>query len=235
MKKLLLACVVAASGIMAANAENYSFVALSYDNTQLWYGDNFGTKDGLSVIGHDSNSASLNGFGIQYTYGIGITKLPMNIEVGLKWNMGFDGTKINEEYQGVNLQEKINTQFMRLSIPVSYIYHWKATDLITIAPYAGFDFRFNLLAKTKDKLTTNVAGVAAAEQEMDWFNKDDMGDDTANRFQLAWHIGVRFEVSKLFLGLEYGTDMMPFWSAEYLTAKQHINTGNFSLNVGFKF
>ena len=229
---------------MAASAQNYSIVSLSYDNTQLWYGSNPSSKAGLSALGHESNSASLNGFGIQYSYGIGLGDKPMNVEVGLKFSMGFDSAKESESYSGITVENKVSTQLMRLGIPVSYIYHFNINDQFAIAPYAGLDFRFNLLAKSTYKATAkgSVAGVSIDEEEkstLDWFKKD--GDNgvgefsTFNRFQMGWHVGVRFEYTKLFLGLEYGTDFIPAMSHSEDGFKHHINTGNFALSVGCKF
>lgn len=243
MKKLLLAgAVVLAAGI-AAEAQNYSLVALSYDNTQLWYGDNQGYKKGLEAMGHESNSASLNGFGIQYSYGIGITDKPMNIEVGVKWNMGFNGVTQKEGDDGYSLEYKYRTQFMRLGIPVSYIYHIPVNDMFKIAPYAGIDFHFNLLAKTKITGTLSYMGESeSSDQTYNWFKKDGdegVGDNTFKRFQMGWHIGVRFEYKKLFLGVEYGTDFMPVMSTKVTyddeTYKSHINTGNLAINLGCYF
>ena len=232
MKKLLLLGLLGIFGV-AAQAENYSTLSVSYDNTQLWYGDNWGDDEGLEAIGVEGNKSSLNGFGIQYNYGIGLGSKPMNIEVGLKWNMGFKSVSLTEDYYGYFYEDKVSTQFMRLNIPVSYIYHFHVNGMFAIAPYAGLDFRFNLLAKTKWKEYED--GELDYEDSWSWFDKDEMGDDTAKRFQMGWHVGVRFEVKKIFLGVEYGTDFMPFWSSKWQGEKSHIKTGNLAVSVGYKF
>ena len=243
MKKLLLASVLLICGA-AAQAESYSTVAISYDNTGL----TSNRKDILEMAGFESKakSGSLNGFGLQYNYGIGIGSLPMNVEVGLKWNMAFAKHTYNEDFNYGNYEEKANMTLMRLNIPVSYIYHFNVKNILNISPYAGLDFRFNLLAKTKwsgTEYILNNDGTYDAEdledETINWFSKDDMGGYTANRFQMGWHIGVRFEVQKIFLGLEYGTDFMPLWSVNENVGskniKSHINTGNFALSLGYKF
>ena len=232
MKKILFLGLLGIIGV-TAQAENYSTLSVSYDNTQLWYGDNRGNDGGLGAIGVDGNKSSLNGFGLQYNYGIGLGSKPMNIEVGLKWNMGFKSASITENYYGDFYENKFSTQFMRLSIPVSYIYHFHVNDMFAIAPYAGLDFRFNLLAKTKWKGYED--GELDYEESWSWFDKAEMGDDVSKRFQMGWHVGVRFEVKKCFLGVEYGTDFMPFWTSKWEGEKSHINTGNLAVSVGYKF
>lgn len=245
MKKLLLAGALILGGL-AAQAESYSTIAISYDNTGLTSNQ----KGVLTSMGFDekAKSGSLNGFGLQYNYGIGISQLPMNVEVGLKWSMGFTSHKYSESYSSyVNSEENIKTNLMRLAIPVSYIYHINVKNVMNISPYAGIDFRFNLMANTKysgaeytfDPSTGSYDADDYEDITQNWFSKDDMGGSTANRFQMGWHIGVRFEVKSIFLGLEYGTDFMPFWSYKNLSGNKkdnlHINTGNFALSLGYKF
>lgn len=244
MKKFLLAGLLFIGGAFA-QAENYSSVAISYDNTGLTANN----KGILQMAGFEykAKSGSLNGFGLQYNYGIGISELPMNVEVGLKWSMGFTKHTYNESNSYGNFEETISTSLMRLGIPVSYIYHFNVKNLLTISPYAGLDFRFNLMAKTKwsgteysfDSSEGSYDSDDLDDESINWFSKDDMGGYTANRFQMGWHLGVRFEVRKIYLGLEYGTDFMPLWSVtEYngsKNVKNHINTGNFALSLGYKF
>ena len=83
MKKLIILGLLGIIGI-AVKAENYSTLSVSYDNPQSWYGDNWGDDEGLEGVGVEGNTSSLNSFGIQYNYGIGIGRLPMNLETGLK-------------------------------------------------------------------------------------------------------------------------------------------------------
>lgn len=265
MKKVLLLGLLGVAAV-AAQAENYSTVAISYDNTQLWYGDNFPVKSefGLSTVGVAGNSSSLNGFGLQYNYGIGLGDKPMNIEVGVKWSMGFLNKSYTydefiqnfnpEDYDGpyeVEGNSKYNTTMMRVGIPVSYIYHFNINDDFAIAPYAGIDFKFNVLAKTKVKTDFTYKGydVYFDDYTINWMKGKYEGHDfegvddeytkfeKAKVFQMGWHVGVRAEWKKLFLGIEYGTDFMPFWSEKYegTSYKSHINTGNLAISVGCKF
>lgn len=239
MKKTLLT-ITLCLGALLANADNYSTASLSYDNMHLQYGSNFGEDEGLFMMGQEGNGMSLNGFGLQYSYGFGLGKLPMNLEVGLKWNMIFNQTSEKDydyDYDTKYIfEEKFNTRFMRLSIPISYIYHFNLKNNIVVAPYAGVDLRFNLLGSTTYKyIESDKYGKVTEEEKWNYFSKEDMGDATFNRFQFGWHLGVRLEYTKIFLGLEYGTDFNPLFSYKDDIYKEHINTGNFSLNIGYKF
>lgn len=245
MKKILLAGALAITAVFSSSAENYSTIELSYDNTQI----SANKPKMLGGFGIDKGkSFSLNGVGLQYNYGIGVSRLPMNVEIGLKLSAGFNGKTLITN--GGIRENKYNTQLIRLAIPVSYIYHIPVKDSFSIAPYVGLDFRFNLIANTKYSskfLVPDGEGGYDIEEEDDedvdtggsWFDKTKHGFTTANRFQMGWHIGARFEFSKVFIGIEYGTDFIPFLS--YTTKdgnkdkKNTFNTGNLAVGIGYKF
>lgn len=230
MKKFIFAAIVALISMTGARAENYMFGAVSYENTH------FGFK---STDPQDNYGMGLNGFGLQYTYGFGITDRPMNVEVGLNWNMVFGSKNIQDIPQnGVGFDTKLHQNLMRLNIPVSYIYHFNAMGNFGIAPYAGLDLRFNLVSKMSEKTTVYNNGLYVDEnkESISYFSKSDMQGHPARRFQLGWHIGVRFEYQmKYFLSLQYGTDFIRFYNFSYGDYNEHINTGNFALSLGYYF
>lgn len=192
---------------------SYNLIGVSYDNTHL------GGKDyGYS----DEESLSLNGFGLEYTHGFGLSRtLPMYLEIGLKWNMGF-GAWEPDDYD----YEKNSYQMMRFNVPVSYAWRFAIGENFSVTPYAGIDFRFNAMGRTKFELDDY--------EEDEWvnlFDKDDMYGDTWNRFQMGWHVGVRAEYSHVFLGVNYGTDFIKAYSKH----KSHVSTGNLNVSLGYRF
>lgn len=239
MKKILLAGALAIAAVFSSSAENYSTISLSYD----YLGLSASQKGMMSDLGYaeKDKSGALNGLGLQYNYGIGIGNLPMNVELGAKFSVGFLGKSYHED----EVNFKFNTQMMRLSIPISYIYHFHLKNNISIAPYVGLDFRLNLLADTKVvgqveyyDPDTETYDIEEEDYKYSWFDKDEMGLNPAKRFQMGWHLGVRFEFNKVLLGIEGGTDFLPFWNYTYMankTKKEHINTSNLAISIGYKF
>lgn len=230
MKKVISLAIIAVSA-MSVSAQlasdmslseidapgSYNLVGVSYDNTDL---------SGKNYTFNGKESMGLNGFGVEYTHGFGLTRsLPMYLEAGLKFNMGF-GSNADD---GV----KVKMQMARLSVPVSYAWRFGFGDGMAFTPYAGIDFRFNAIGRLKAE---NSDG-----DESDWmsvFDKEDMGgeDETWNRFQLGWHVGARFEYSSLFIGLNYGTDFIKAYNdTDDEGDKYHVSTGNFAVTVGFRF
>lgn len=232
MKKIILFC-LAFVAFFSVKAENYMFGELSYDNTHMGYKSTFPDND-LMI-----SSMGLNGFGLQYTYGFGITDRPMNVEVGAKWSMVFGGKTVKDiPFTGVGEEINTHVNLMRLAIPVSYIYHFPLMGKLAIAPYLGLDLRFNLMSQLKVKYTEYLNGDYVDQEKLNlsYFNKKDMDGHPASRFQLGWHLGVRIEGNqKYFLDIQYGTDFVRFYNHTLGEANAHINTGNFSLGLGYYF
>lgn len=93
------------------------------------------------------------------------------------------------------------------------------TDAFSITPYAGLDFRVNLLFN----------GSYDGESES-LFDDPDM-----NRFQMGWHIGTRFEFNRISLGLSYGTDFIKLYNYSDDGEYDRWSTNNLALSVGYRF
>lgn len=191
---------------------SYNLVGVSYDNLRL-SGKNYD-------FGNDK-SWGLNGFGVEYTHGFSLSSsLPMYLEAGFKFNIGYGSKSIDEDYDDYSY--KIKMQMMRLNVPVSYAWRFNVGDGMAVTPYAGLDFRFNVLGRIK----------ANDDEWMSVFNEDDMGEDeTWNRFQLGWHIGVGFNYKHLYVGVNYGTDFINAFKYK----KSSVSSGNLGITLGYTF
>lgn len=212
--------------LFTSKAESYNTFSLSYENIQLWTG-------GKSL---KTETDYLNGFGLQYNHGIGLGEKPMNIEVGLKLNFDFN----YDSYKIITAKYKDTFFFMQMNIPISYIYNFTLSEKCRLAPYAGLDFNVNLIANNtltdpNDVSVTNslFKKQAYEGEEFSWIN------NKWKRFQMGWHIGLRFIYEKYYLGLEYGTEFMPIGSNTFKlndeVYKYNTKTGNLSINLGYYF
>lgn len=223
----------------------YNRIGISYNNTHFGYNKNAG--------GSDSNF-SLNGVGIDYIHGFGLTSnYPIFLEVGLNatFNFGSDSEEGDKDYfyNDYWMRSKYTSkkQFINLQVPVNFVYRFQVTDDWTIAPYLGLNFKLNVVGKFRTDLEIdhNVpsnllsqAGIRESDlkEEGEWqnvFDKDDMGsnDNTWNRFQMGWHIGCGFQYKPFYLGIQYGTDFIPAFKYE----KAKVNTGNLKISLGYSF
>lgn len=149
--------------------------------------------------------------------------LPFFLETGLAFQYSYYNSNreyvFSSEYPEAYSEEKINMG--TLSVPLNVTYRCAIPNTnIMIAPYLGLRLKCNLWAKG-----TQTVGYIGIEEEnkIDLFDKDDMGgNNTANRLQVAWQIGVNVNFKKVHLGIGYGKDLGDFlkktkFSTTYLT------------------
>lgn len=186
---------------------------------------------------------SLNGVGINYIHGFSLSQsTPIFIETGINANFGVGSTDtqalLTDGYDYYSTEIELKAQNVNLQVPVNFVYRIAASEDVTIAPYAGLNFKFNIVTKIKGKVS-----VDDISQESDWyslFSGDDMeeafGDDgTGNRFQMGWHIGVGVQYKPIYLGVSYGTDFIAAYSQKFNGKSAKINTRNLTVNVGYTF
>lgn len=125
-------------------------------------------------------------------------------------------------------------------VPVSLTYVWDLPNSsISLAPFAGVDFRLNAFGsmKTEKNLKSGYSAtdsewedVTGIKVKKDLFDKKDMGDEDATfkRFQMGWHIGLNAYFNKqYFVGVSYGSDFSE------IRKKTKVNTT--SLTIGMCF
>ena len=107
------------------------------------------------------------------------------------------------------------------TVPVDLVYDWQITDGFAIAPYAGVYGRFNFTAKEKEEY-------GGTRTTIDVFKKDQMGDNTWNRFQFGWQAGVNLRISEMMtIGGGYWMDL------NELT--DHLKLHGFNITLGTNF
>lgn len=164
-----------------------------------------------------SNTHTQYGLGLNYIYGYNLTghKLPLFVEFGPELNYTYKYEEI--DYWDIHdclETEKIRTRRLTLGTPVDFVYKFRLTDGITVAPYAGIDIKANLLAAT---YTNGI--------------KADAFSEGANLFQLGWNLGFGFYFNKFYLGHRYSEEITPFIEKH---RSKTIFRNNY-LNLGIRF
>lgn len=211
IKALILgACVAVAA--LPAMADGYNRVTVSYEN------ENYSPNEG-------SDGFNANGFGVEYTRGFGLASFPLYLEAGVKATFGFHSD--SEKAGSLKLEEKFTA--INLNIPVNVAYRIDlGANNMSVTPYTGLNFRVRCMAQ--NKVTASYDGESESET-MSWFDKDDMGDKTANRFQMGWNIGARFNYGPFGVGLGYTLDFMKFYS----NGDYKVSTGMFNVGLSYTF
>lgn len=227
---MIAAAVVAASSTAMAD---YNRVSISYDNTRYMYNKDF-------KVDSDYDGFGANGFGFNYMHGFALpTDHPMYIEVGGNINFMFGANSVlDEDFDKYRMQ----FQNVNLQIPVNYTWRFALGDNFKISPFAGLNFKLNMMSKMRYGIEYFDGGHEWGK----WINlfsdsADNMvhKDYTWNVFQMGWQIGVNFSFRQFVLGLQYGTDFIPAYRHNFkvknFSSTPAVNTGNFKLSLGFEF
>lgn len=199
---------------------SYNRIGVSYNNTH--YG---GNNDYNRYITDQDMDLSLNGVGLEYIRGFRLSSsIPMFLEIGVNINFNF-GTE--EGLESGYREYKNKYKDINFQVPVNFLYRFRITDEFSIAPYLGL----NLKAHAVTRKTTEYP-YKDSRCSVNLYSKDNMGEEnTWNRFQIGWHLGTYLQYSKVYLGIQYGTDFIPAYSHH----ESKINTGTFKLSVGYTF
>ncbi len=242
LKLLVAGCMFAIAG--TAMAEGYNRAGVTYNLGHYNFNKN------LKEEAETSNFCT-NGFGLNYVHGFGLSEsLPMYLEVGGELNFNFSNKKVyedNDEALGYKYTEKVNSLFqnINLNVPINFTWHFPITDDFTVAPYTGFSFKLHLMSRGKDKtefkgLPSDVLENWGVEEDK-WYSvfgseyKEEWGG-TWNRFQMGWQIGANgIYKNKYTVGLEYGYDMIPAFSAKDGYDDYRVTNGTFKITLGYIF
>ncbi len=233
MKKFLTIAVMALSFAGMANAQRAAEYSFGRTAPEITHYNRLGisyNNDAYRNNWHDpEDNFTLNGFGINYTHGFPLSRsLPMFIETGANINFNF-GKPWEDSDKEYDYKEYLKMQNINLQIPINYVYRFNITDDFSIAPYLGLNLKLHLITQMKEVYIED-----GDREESDWislFDKDEIGDDTYNRFQMGWHVGATFQYSRVSLGFQYGTDFIPVLKDDM----DKINTGSFRMTLGYNF
>ncbi len=206
-----------------AQAQDYNRVGVSYDHSNLGFNRN------MDILDRGSETVGDNGFALNYTHGFGVAQ-NMFVEVGGNIDFLFGSKSISEYDEKLTYKH----QNINLQVPVNYVYRFNITDGVSIDPYVGLNFKLHFANKFKLEYSDEDG-----TESSDWisvYDKDKMGkDDTWNRFQMGWHIGVGLNYEKYYLGVQFGTDFIPAYSETIDGDKYKVNTADVKITLGYTF
>lgn len=210
MKKTLLIAILGLMALVAkAQNENYNRIYIGYTP--------------IMATDDDMWDDTFHGLNVGYTKGLSLNgNVPLYLEVGanVQFNMYSE-----EEY---DYAHDLTMTFLQAQIPVNVTYLFPLGDSgITLAPYAGLSAKFNILGKQKLENPDN-----GNSHEVDFFSKDDLGDDTAKRFQVGMQLGANITFGeKLNLGIGYQRDLTSYMEYDHEKLMFH----GIVATIGFNF
>lgn len=186
--------------------------AQSYDKVGLSY-DHTQYYSEVKVGSLSANSTqNLNGVGFNYLHGFGVFQ---NVYVETGGSLIFQG----------GTEEKTKMQNLNATIPVNLVYALPITNGVTIDPFAGINGKLNIITRTKTG-------------DGEWKSCFD-GDDSYNRFQMGWQVGLRLNYDNYFLSAQYYSDFIPAYDRSTtiytITTKTKVTSSGVKITLGMAF
>ena len=153
--------------------------------------------------------------GLDYIHGFSLTdRLPLFLETGVNLNFNFgskDAVSADvSDYE--DFDDEDWDDFMDDMEDGDYDYEGYAYDY-------GYDDDYDYDDNDGSKWISN-------------FDKKQVGkNNTWNRFQMGWHVGVGFQYKPFYLGVQNGTDFI----AAYSYKKRKISSGNLKISLAYCF
>lgn len=165
------------------------------------------------------------GFELGYVKGINITtNMPLFLELG--GNFTFLHNK-NEDH---GITTKLTMANIAIPVDVAYKFAFSSSNF-TILPFIGPNFKFNLIGKTRADLSQIAEEDYKSKQNL--FDKDDMGDNTAKRFQFGMNIGAGVNIGKiLYVGYKLQPDFIRYMKID---SDNYSKTRTQYVTIGINF
>lgn len=182
------------------------------------------------------DSQSFTGLSLGYSHAFPVSNsIPLLIETGIGLQYSFYKEDIAEELDfdsyydyDYSVNQKVN--MFSAKVPVHLLYDWQIPNSsVSIIPFAGLNMRFNISGKSKVEYGKDLKDDYDLEDEdINLFDKKEMGGDPWKRFQIGWELGVKAKFNNKFLvGVSYGQDFSE------IAKKVKIHTTSITLGYCF--
>ena len=258
MKKLKLALFIAFAGLAAvASAQSAAISGSNASAADIPVGHQAVKATGWNRIffsyipsklvydATDVASDNLRGFSAGYLRGFSLTRrIPLYMEVGVALQYGFtesytgsSDTTYDEEQGYMSTSYSGRVHMVSVNVPINLLYRFSINDRLSISPYLGLGFRYNLACKAKFD-TKNRYGEYGEYEEVgatvsfSFFDKKLMkqaGFEPFNRFQPGFHAGIGLDYRMLHLAVDLGKDFDELSP----TGKGKIKTTSIIVGINF--
>ena len=203
------------------------------------------TPSKIAYDAPDVTDDNLKGISVGYLRGFSLThKVPLYMEVGAAFQYRFtdsyagsSDTTYDEEQGYTSVSYSARVHMMSVNVPINLLYRFNINDRLSISPYFGLDFRYNVACKIRVKMRKSYGEYgeyerAKATKSFSLFDKEFMGQmgvEPFNRFQPGFHGGISLDYRMLHLAVDLGKDFDELSP----TGKGKIRTT--SITVGYNF
>lgn len=187
--------------------------------TASYAGTTFGYKN------EAVETKNLNGVEIGITRGLSLSKkMPLYFELGLgaRYSFASDSETIYDEITETESVTDYKYSLWTINVPVNVTYKFDAGKGITVAPYAGLHFAFNVAGTVK-------VTEGDVTEDLNYFSPKDMGSNklTPDHIQIGGQIGVGAEWKKMYLGVGYSLDFSKY--------REDVTSKGIRVTLGYTF
>lgn len=206
------------SGVSAADAEPvFNTVDVTYSPVSY-----------TVSAGEDSSNTDMTGISINWSQARLITnQLPLYIQYGAGLQYSWLTESESDDYYDVTVTSTIS--FLTVKIPVNVAYNFAIPNTaVAVMPYLGLNANIHILGQ--NKYTASYEGESESSTT-NFFNEDDMGDGTYNRFVLGWQVGATVSYDRYFFGIGYAGPITNL----YKEGSFKLNNSQVNISLGIKF
>lgn len=171
---------------------------------------------GYDIMLVDARIKILNGVNFQYAHGFKIAKVPLFLELGTSFHYNTGQYITYEKMVNNFVMQKYRDKLENVSlrIPINVSYRFNVGDRLSLQPYTGVNFKLNVFSRLHKYRFFQDYGKDNPQNYAEKINDE-------NKFQIGWQIGMGLNISKVWVGLNYGLDFRPI-------AKVRTNSGSFN-------
>ena len=203
------------------STDDYNRIYFSYNPTAIKWSEDQSYMEDLYPM--------TSGLSFGYLHGSSLSQnIPLFLEYGA--NVQYSWGKWSDAEEDESYETKMN--LYSVNIPVNLALKLQFNEC-ALTPYLGLNFRVNAAGKCTDSYEYDgYYDYIEDTEEYNLFDKDDMDDYPAKRFQAGINFGVGFTYKALYLGVGHVSDFSKFFDdGDDYFGKMGVTT----LTVGFNF
>lgn len=165
-----------------------------------------------------------------------VENMPIFLEYGanVMYSFGEESKSYYDEYD--YYKEKVSINMISVNVPINLSLKYELNNNLSVAPYVGANFRFNIASTVKFEAEEKMDGDTYSESfEIDLLDDsdDEAGEVAAGRFQLGLNYGVGVNYNNIYIGIGQTTDL-----SNIIDIEDEDMTGKFgftTISVGINF
>jgi predicted porin len=224
MKKKILLLLISVLSVVAVSAQLKFGVKAGFNASTI---SNFPKVEIPGESGISTSTPYKPGFQIGVAAQYLITP-ELGIESGLYYTQIGNKYEVKVSIENEYITAGLSSNPSYLQLPITVLYKFNVGTDLYLYPQAGLYLGYGLAGKVKPTFKTNVQGVTADTEKVDFF------DDDTNRFDAGLTFGLNLQYSNWVIGLGYDLGLLKI-NKESASGYKDIKNANIKVTLGYFF